>query len=121
PQVAMALTVYMTGLPAEEVKTERTTQIIAKACHWYPKNPAILYYAGLLEKERGDLEAAFTHLLKLEARVELGDYDRSIPIPREFLGEKLYSALGFVAQQLGRHDVVQRCSRRILMARVQRP
>lgn len=121
PQIAMALVVYMGGLPENQVKDERTARIIEKACRWYPKNPAILYYSGILEKERGDLEAAFKHLLKLEARVELGDYDRSIPIPREFLGEKLYGALGFVATQLGRHDVAQRCHRRMLMARTQRP
>ncbi len=121
PQIALALAMYMTGLPADRVKTDKTARVIDKACRWYPKNPAILYYAGLLEKERGDLEAAFKHLLKLEARVELGDYDRSVPIPREFLGEKLYGALGFVAQQLGRHDVAQRCHRRMLMARTQRP
>jgi glycosyltransferase involved in cell wall biosynthesis len=121
PQVAMAFVVYMGGVPESEVKAEKTERTIRKACHWYPKNPAILYYAGILEKERGDLEAAFKHLLKLEARVELGDYDRSIPIPREFLGEKLYQALGFVASQLGRHDVAQRCHRRMLMARTQRP
>lgn len=121
PQIALALAVYMTGLPEGQVKSEKTARVIEKACHWYPKNPAILYYAGILEKERGDLEAAFKHLLKLEARVELGDYDRSVPIPKEFLGEKLYGALGFVAQQLGRHDVAQRCHRRMLMARMQRP
>ena len=120
-QVALALSVYMAFLPADQVKAERTSQIIQKACHWFPQNPAILYYAGILEKERGDLEAAFGHLLRLEARVELGDYDRSVPIPKEFLGEKLYQALGFVAVQLGRHDVAQRCHRRMLMARTQRP
>jgi tetratricopeptide (TPR) repeat protein len=117
PQVALAVAMYMDAMPPTEVKSEKTARLIERALIWYPKNPAILYYAAILEKERGNLQAALNYLLKLEARAELGDYDRSMSIPQEFLGEKLWNALGFIATQLGRRDVVQRCNRHMLMLR----
>ena len=120
PQVALAVAMFLSAMPAEQVKGQRTTTLIASALQWYPKNPAVLYYSAILEKERGNLETALNYLLKLEARAELGDYDRSMAIPQEFLGEKLWNALGFIATQLGRRDVAQRCNRHMLMLKGQR-
>jgi tetratricopeptide (TPR) repeat protein len=120
PQIALAFAMYMNSMPDQDVKSERGEQVIKKAVAWFPKNAAILYNAGILEKERGDLEASLKYFLKLEARAELGDYDRSMATPQEFVGEKLWNALGFVATQLGRADIVQRCHRRTLMSRVRR-
>ncbi len=119
PQVALAISMYMAVLPAPKVKHDSTGQLIERALAWYPKNPPILYYSAILEKERGNLETALNHLLKLEARAELGDYDRSMAIPQEFLGEKLWNALGFIATQLGRRDVAQRCNRHMIMLKSQ--
>ena len=120
PQVALAISMYLAAMPPQDVSSERTKNLIARVTAWYPKNPAILYYSAILEKERGNLESALNLLLKLEARAELGDYDRSMPIPQELLGEKLWNALGFIATQLGRRDVAQRCNRHMLMLRSQR-
>jgi hypothetical protein len=120
PQVALAIAMYLGVMPAPQVKTDRTAKLIERALTWYPKNPPILYYCAILEKERGNLETALNYLLKLEARAELGDYDRSMSIPQEFLGEKLWNALGFIATQLNRRDVAQRCNRHMLMLRSQR-
>ena len=120
PQVALAMAMYLGGVPAAQVPLDTTKQLIELAVKSFPKNAAILYYAAILEKERGDLETALNYLLKLEARAELGDYDRSMAIPQEFLGEKLWNALGFIATQLGRRDVAQRCNRHMLMLRSQR-
>jgi hypothetical protein len=120
PQVALAVAMYLGAVPAAEVASDKTKRIIEKGIAWYPKNPAILYYSAILEKERGNLEEALNYLLKLEARAELGDYERSMAIPQELLGEKLWNALGFVATQLGRRDVAQRCNRHMLMLRSRR-
>ena len=120
PQVALAISMFFAAMPAPDVPSERTKTLIERSVRWYPKNPAILYYSAILEKERGNLEPALNYLLKLEARAELGDYDRSMAIPQEFLGEKLWNALGFIATQLGRRDVAQRCNRHMLMLRGQR-
>jgi hypothetical protein len=119
-QVALAIAMYLGAMPAPQVTTERTKQLIERSIAWYPKNPAILFYSAIIEKERGNLETALNYLLKLEARAELGDYDRSMPIPQELLGEKLWNALGFIGTQLGRRDVVQRCNRHMLMSRTPR-
>jgi len=120
PQVALAIAMYLAAMPSSAVNSEQTKQLIERSVHWYPKNPAILYYSAIIEKERGNPEAALNYLLKLEARAELGDYDRSMSVPQELLGEKLWNALGFVATQLGRRDVAQRCNRHMLMLRGQR-
>jgi len=120
PQLALAVGMYLGSVPADKVKSDSTKALIESAIKAFPKNPPILYYAAILEKERGDLQASLNYLLKLEARAELGDYDRSMAIPQEFLGEKLWNALGFVATQLGRRDVAQRCNRHMLMLKSQR-
>lgn len=121
PQVALALAMYMDGMPESRVPEERTGEIIRRAVKLYPKNPAILYFAGILERRRGNLEAALKHLLKLEARVEMQDYDRSMSIPQEFVSDRLWNALGYVATQLGRQDVADRAGRRLAAARQARP
>jgi hypothetical protein len=112
-QVALALAMYMELISPEDAATERIEQLIDKAVKWFHKNPVILFYAGVLERKRGDFEKALKHLLKMEALVMSGEYDRGMSIPTEFLGERLWKALGFVATQLGRQDIVQRCQRNL--------
>jgi len=46
-----------------------------------------------------------------------GEYDRGMSIPNEFLGEKLWKSLGFVATKLGRQDIVLRCQQKLALRR----
>ena len=121
PQVALALAMYMDSMPEWRVQEDRTGELIRRAVKLYPKNPAILYFAGILERRRGNMEAALKRFLKLEALVEMGDYDRSMSIPQEFVGDRLWNALGYVSTQLGRQDVADRAGRRLAMAKQSRP
>jgi hypothetical protein len=113
PQAAQALAMYMDSVPAERAGSARVAKVIQKALAWYPKNVVLLYYAGVLERKRGDMERALKYLLRAEARVDAGDLDRSMPVPSEFLNDRLWRAMGFIATQLGRHEVVARCQKRL--------
>lgn len=120
PQVSLALAMYLDSLSDAEARQESTERLIQKAVQAFPKTPAILYFSAIAERKRGDFKAALKYLLKLEARVEMGDYDRSSSVPGEIVGEWLWNAMGFVASQLGRHDVAERAGRRLAMSRARR-
>jgi len=109
PQVAQAIVIYLETLPLERVKEERTQRIVEKAVERFPKNPVVLFYAGIIERKREDFDAALRYLLTMEDLVRRNDFDRSMSIPAPFLGERMWKALGFVATKLGREDIVQRC------------
>jgi len=115
--VALAIAMYMSAMPESEIRSKQTSILLQRATEWFPRNSAILYYAGILAKERGDLEGALRYLLSLEERAKLKDYDRTTSLPPEFLEEKLWNALGFVAMRLGRSDIVERCNRQMIMLR----
>lgn len=119
-RVSLAIAMFFDSLSDQEAQEEQTKALIQKAVRWYPKTPAVLYFAAITERKRGDLQAALKYLLKLEARVELGDYDRSTPVPAELVGERLWNALGFVASNLGRPDIADRAGRRLAMSRAGR-
>jgi len=112
-QAALALAMYMEVVPADRVMEDRTESLIRKAAKWFPKNPVILFYAGVLERKRGDFNRSLKYLLMMEALVESKEYDRGMSIPTEFLGERLWKALGFVATKLGREDIVRRCQMKL--------
>ena len=108
-QAALALAMYMELIPAEQANEPRTELLVRKVLEWFPKNPVLVFYAGVLQRKRGDFERALKMFLRVEALVESGEYDRGMSIPNEFLGERLWKALGFVATRLGREDIVRRC------------
>lgn len=112
-QAALALAMYMELIPAEAANDPATELLIKKVLEWFPKNPVLLFYAGVLERKRGDLERALRMFLKVEALAESGEYDRGMSIPAEFLGERLWKSLGFVATKLGREDVIRRCQMKL--------
>lgn len=111
--VGMALAMHLETVPAAEVRDKRADKLLALSVKWFPRTPGVLYNAALLEKERGNLPEALRLLLILEELIDSGSYDRSTPTPAELLGERFCNALGFVAMQLGRTDVMARCQRRM--------
>ena len=114
-QAALALAMYMELVPADQANEPKTEQLIHKVLEWFPKNPVLVFYAAVLERKRGDLERSLRLFLKVEAMADTGDYDRGMSIPNEFLGEKLYKSLGFVATKLGRQEIVRRCSTKLTL------
>ena len=79
----------------------------------FPKTPAILYFAALLRKDRGELREAFDILLKLEELADKGNYDRNLAVPRELIEHRLWNALGYVAMKLGERAVMDRMQRKM--------
>jgi hypothetical protein len=112
-QVALALAMHMELIPPEQAATPQTERLLQKVLEWYPKNPVILYYAAVLERKRENLERALKLFLKVEALAESGEFDRGMSIPADFLGERLWRSLGFVATKLGRDDIVRRCQAKL--------
>lgn len=109
PQIAQAVVIYLESLPRERATEERTQRILEKSVRSFPRNPVILFYAGITERVRENLPKALEYLLLMEALVRSKDYDRTMSIPEPFVGEKMWRALGFIATKLGRDDIVQRC------------
>lgn len=120
PSVAQGMVIYLEALPEQKLNDDRTGRIIAKMVETYPRNPVALFYAGVTERKRGNLDQALQYLLRMESLATSGDYDRSMTIPPQFLGERMWKALGFVATKLGRQDVVQRCQRGMAMVEATR-
>jgi glycosyltransferase involved in cell wall biosynthesis len=112
-QTALAFAMHMELIPTERALEPRTDFLIRKALEWFPENPVILFYAAVLERKRGDFDRALVIFLKLEKMADSGEYDRAMSIPLEFLGERLWKSLGFIATKLGRDDIVRRCQRRL--------
>ena len=109
PQLAQAVVIYLEALPKERAAEDRTERLVDKAVRTFPKNPVVLFYAGITERVREDLPKALEYLLRMESLVRSKDYDRTMSIPDSFVGEKMWRALGFIATKLGREDVVRRC------------
>ena len=112
-QVALAVAMHMELIPNEEVNDERTARVIEKALTWFPTNPVHLFYAAVLERRREDLERALELFLRIESLAESKSFDRGMSIPLEFVGERLWKSMGFVATKLGRQDVVRRCQMKL--------
>lgn len=112
-QAALALGMYFDGLSVEKANEPGTEELIQSAVEWFPKNPVVLYFAGVTERKRENFLASLDYFLKLESLVVSDDYDRGISIPAELIGERLWRALAFVASRLGRQEIVQRCNRRL--------
>jgi glycosyltransferase involved in cell wall biosynthesis len=116
-QVGLAIAMHMELITAEEAMTPRTELLIKKTLEWYPTNPVHLFYIAVLERKRGNLERALQVFLKVEKLAESGDYDRGMSIPLEFLGERLWKGMGYVATKLGREDIVRRCQMKLAASR----
>ena len=112
-QVALAVAMHMELIPNEEVNDERTARVIAKALEWFPTNPVHLFYAAVLERRRENLERALELFLLIDSLAESNTFDRGMSIPLEFVGERLWKSMGFVATKLGRQDVVKRCQMKL--------
>ena len=99
--------------PDAEILDDRFQKIVAKAWKWFPDYPSVLWAIGAAETRRGDLPAALNAYLRLEELAQSGRYERTMSFDPAILGPHLWNALGYVAQQLGRYDVVERCARRL--------
>lgn len=111
--VAMAIGMALEAVPPKRLGEARTNRLIQIALRRFPKTPAILYFAALLRKDRGELREAFDILLKLEELADKGNYDRNLAVPRELIERQLWNALGYVAMKLGERAVMDRMQRKM--------
>lgn len=91
--------------------------VIQKVWQWFGNYPGVLWATGLAEVKRGNLQGALKAYLRLEKLSETGAYERSLAFPAAILGAHLWNALGYVAQQLGRMDIVERCAGKLQKTR----
>lgn len=113
PQVAMLFCMYFENLSEEDALGDRAGKAARTASRWFSEAPVVVFFAARLMVARKEFARAFDLLLNLEQMASSGRYDRTIPVPKEMLGPPLWNMLGYVATQVGREDVADRCRRRL--------
>lgn len=108
------LTLALDRVSEDQLKTQRTSDILRLARGWCSREPAVTYAAAKTFIRRGDLRSALDALLDLEYMSETGDYLRSGFNHPSMLEEALWQNLALVAHQLGRKDVAARNYERLL-------
>ncbi len=116
PSTRMLASVFIAILsetPDERIASEEVTRVIEKAWEWFCNYPGVVWAIGAAELRRKNLAGALSAYLKLEKLAQCENYERSIPFNAAILGQNLWHALGFVAQQAGRIDIAQRRAERL--------
>ena len=116
PSTRMLASVFIAILsetPDEEISSPEVSRVITRAWEWFCTYPGVVWAIGAAEVRRKNLVGALNAYLKLENLAQTGNYERSIPFNAAILGQHLWHALGFVAQQAGRNDIAQRCAKRL--------
>jgi len=119
PSTRMLASVFiaaMTDANEKDICDERLTKVIDRSWRWFGNYPGVIWAIGTAELKRKNLQEALRAYLRLEELAESGQYERSIPFNSSILGPSLWHGLGFVAQQLGRNDIAERCMRRLMQA-----
>lgn len=107
---------FLTDASDKAICDERVTSVIQRAWQWFGDYPGVVWAIGTSELKRRNVQEALRAYLRLEELAETGKYERSIPFNSSILGPSLWHGLGFVAQQLGRNDIAERCMNRLMQA-----
>lgn len=107
---------FLSDASDRDICQDRVTHVIQRAWQWFADYPGVVWVLGTSELKRRNLNEALKAYLRLEEMAETGKYDRSIPFNASILGPSLWHGLGFVAQQLGRNDIAERCMQRLMQA-----
>ncbi len=114
--IANVFVAAMDDATEPDIRSERLSKVIERSWQWFGDYPGVLWAIGTAELKRKNTEEALRAYLRLEELSQTSDYERSIPFNSSILGPSLWHGLGFVAQQLGRLDVADRCMRRLMQA-----
>lgn len=119
PSTRMLASVYAALLQdaPEGTRDPLLPKMIERAWAWFPDYPSVVWAIALGEMKRGNLEGALRAFLTLERLAETGKYERSIAFDATILGSGLWNALGFLGQQMGRRDLVERAVKRLQAGR----
>ena len=107
---------YLTDASETDFCSDRMNAVIKRAWQWFGDYPGVMWAVGTSELKRRNLQEALRAYLRLEQMAESRKYERSIPFNASILGPSLWHGLGFVAQQLGRNDIAERCMKRLMQA-----
>ena len=117
PSTRMLASVFvavMSDATEKDICHERLSKVIERSWRWFGDYPGVVWAIGTAELKRKNLKEALRAYLRLEELAESGKYERSIPFNSSILGPSLWHGLGFVAQQLGRNDIAERCMKRLM-------
>jgi hypothetical protein len=112
--LASIFVAFLADASEEEMGEQRVAKVIQRAWQWFGDYPGVVWVLGASELKRRNLAGALRAYLVLEQMVETSKYERSIPFNTSILGPSLWHGLGFVAQQLGRNDIAERCMKRLM-------
>jgi len=112
--LANVFVAFLTDASEKQICEDRVDRVIKRAWQWFGDYPGVVWTIGTSELKRRNLPEALRAYLRLEELATAKNYDRSIPFNSSILGPSLWHGLGFVAQQLGRKDIAERCMRRLM-------
>ena len=114
--LASVFIAYLSDASDQAIRADIVGKVLQRAWEWFGDYPGVVWAIGTAELKRKNLNEALKAYLRLEELSTTGKYDRSIPFNASVLGTSLWHGLGYVAQQLGRNDIAERCMKRLMQA-----
>ncbi|MEA2552041.1 MAG: hypothetical protein QOJ65_217 [Fimbriimonadaceae bacterium] len=111
--VAGVFSSLLQDTPDDQLNSTRVSSVIERAWQWFPDYPGVLWAIGTAELRRQNSKGSLKAFLALEELAASGRYERTMPFDPAILGAHLWNALGYAAQQVGRHDILERCARKL--------